>query len=77
MQSLLPKSLLNVVRSAVPSGLRSKLKSLASKPVELPPISDADRHYVFERIADDLTGLHERLGDAVAAWPSVQKLGER
>ncbi|MEM8946038.1 MAG: sulfotransferase [Planctomycetota bacterium] len=75
-QSLLPKSVISLLRSVVPTGLRGKLKQIVSKPIEVPLIEEADRELVFQKIADDLVRLRNRLGDSIALWPSVRKLAE-
>ena len=81
LQAVLPKPLLNLLRKLLPAPMRDKLKNLATSPPALPPVTDADRQFVFTRLADDLRDLLTILDEAplpwLASWPSVQLLGSR
>lgn len=73
----LPKPMVTALRSLLPNGLRNMLKGAAASRVVVPTITDEERQRIFELVADDLTNLRPLLGDRIANWPSVQKLGRR
>ncbi len=81
LQSILPTPLLSLLKKLLPEQAREQLKSFASKTPVLPPITNADRQLVFERIAVDLQDLvtiaDEALASWISSWPSVQQLGKR
>lgn len=81
IQSMVPKPLLSLLKKFLPKQAREQLKGIASKAPELPTITDADRMFVQEQIAEDLRDLtqlaDENLSAWIARWPSVQQLGQR
>ncbi len=77
LQSMLPKSLINVARACVPASLRERAKALAASKIEVPAVSDDERNLVFTRVESDLHELRSLVGDDIAMWPSAKRLGER
>jgi hypothetical protein len=73
-QRLLGDKLFRRLRHLTPQFLRRRVKRLAPKLKDPPPVTAEHEQMLLEAIADDLRLFRQVMGSAIDLWPSVQKL---
>lgn len=74
LQKLLGRELSSRLRHLTPAPLRRLVKRLTPPEPDPPPVTQADRELLYDRIRHDLLAFQDIAGAQIDAWPSMQKL---